>query len=337
MSDRMTVPNAGSGKAIRAMYEAYPYPSSIAGDSVIEDVANGLYALYGERSLKGWRILDAGCGSGHRLIGVARRHPGAEFLGVDMTGASLDVARRLAQRHNIGNVHFQQMDLLNLDICGEFDLVICTGVIVCLEDPQRGLRNLASLLAPEGLLMVWLYNAVGEHQRLMERELLQLMWSPDSGLECGVRMMRDLELKLEVEQYGSSGAQRLDEISQLNMDVDAYIHPIVNVYRFDEAIDMFRNCRELGWAAINNINMLGASKLVDLSEADHSEMRYFCQSVDDLFDKDSLRQRFRELKKLEKLRVMEIKLKPTGFAIIGGRERSYTKLGPRLIGNALEL
>jgi SAM-dependent methyltransferase len=318
------------------MYEAYPYPSPVAGDSVIDDVANSIYSLYGERSLDGWRILDAGCGTGHRLIGVAKRYPGAQFIGVDITAAALDVAERLAQKHNVKNIHLEQGDLLNLHLSGEFQLVISSGVIHHLEDPQRGVQNLASLLASDGILVVWLYNAVGEHDRLMGRELLHLMWNPDSGLERGIQTMRDLGLQLEVKRYGSSAAQRTGEVSQLNIDVDAYIHPIVNAYRFEEVIRMFRSCSELDWAAINNINLVATSRLVDLAEADHSELRYFCQSVEDLFEKDSLRQRFREFDKMDKLRAMEIKLKPTGFTTVAGRERSYTQLGPRIIGNALE-
>lgn len=317
------------------MYEAYPYPSPIIGNSVIEDVASGLYTLYGDRSLEGWRILDAGCGTGHRLVGVARRYPRAEFVGLDMTAASLDIAARLAIQHDIKNVRFEQGDLLDLRLSGKFDLVISTGVIVCLESPQQGLQNLASLLAPDGQLMVWLYDSVGEHERMMGRELLHLMWNAESDLESGVAMMQDLGLHLEVERYGKTSAPRLDEVSRLNMDVDAYLHPIVNVYRFDEAIDMFRKCKDLQWAAINSLNFLGTSKLIDLAEAETSEYRHFCVTPDELFQKASLRDRFRELGKVQKLRAMELLLKPTGFTIIGGRSMLHPPLGPRVIGNAL--
>jgi hypothetical protein len=42
---------ARTWKSVKEMYEAYPYPSPIVGDSVIDDVANCLYSIYGERSL----------------------------------------------------------------------------------------------------------------------------------------------------------------------------------------------------------------------------------------------------------------------------------------------
>ena len=39
--------------------------------------------MFGERSLKGWRMLDAGCGTGHQLVGAARRYPAADFVGIE--------------------------------------------------------------------------------------------------------------------------------------------------------------------------------------------------------------------------------------------------------------
>ena len=333
MLGKTALQEAQIGCSVRAMYELYPYPSPIAGDSLIDDVANGLYSVFGERSLKGWKVLDAGCGTGHRLVGVARRYPGASFVGVDMTTASLDVAKLLAKKHGVGNLHLEHGDILHLDLSDEFDLVICTGVIVCLDNPQRGVETLASLLAPDGILFTWLYDAVGEHERLLDRELLHLMLGRDRGVDRAVEVMRGLGLRLNVEQYGSSASQSPGEVSQLNIDVDAYVHPIVNVFRFDEAIALFRECRDLGWAAINSVNLLGSSRLIDLSEAEQSDMRYFCQSVDDLFANESLRRRFRKLGMMEKLRALEIKLKPTGFALVAGRGQSYRGLGPRIVGN----
>lgn len=326
-----------SAGAVRALYECYPYPSPISGDTLIEDVANGIFSVFGEHALAGWRILDAGCGTGHRLMGMARRYPEAEFIGVDMTSASLEVAARLARRHNINNVRLVQDDLLNLSSVGKFDLVVSTGVIVCMENPQQGLRKLASLLTPTGILMIWLYGAEGEHQRMRDRELLHYLWDRDSGLQRGVQIMRDLELHLAAEQYGGDSSHQGEEISPLSIDVDAFIHPIVNVYRFDEAIGMFGQCDELAWAAINSVNVVGASKLVDLQEAEQTELRHFCQAVDELFKTESLRRAFRQLPTLQKLRVLELRLRPTGFTIIGGRGSTYTTLGPRILGNAVEV
>src|SRR5258707_14953708 len=105
---------------------------------------------------------------------------------------------------------------------------------------------------------------------MLDREMLQIMWRKDGGLQQGVEMMRELGLNLDVRQYGSaSAAQRDSEVSQLNIDVDAYIHPIVNLYTLNEGIDLFRGSHDLGWAAIHSVNVIGDSKLVDLAGKEH--------------------------------------------------------------------
>ena len=337
MTEQARNRSTATWRAVKEMYEAYPFPSPIVGDSLISDVAYGLYSICGERQLEGSRILDAGCGTGHRLVGTARRYPGAQFVGLDMCEKSLAVARSLASKHDVTNVHLEQGNLLDLHLTGDFDFIISNGVIHHLEDPERGLRNLAARLAPNGLLMIWLYHSVGEHERLMGRELLHLMWDRESGLQPGVQMMRDLDLQLEVTRYGSSPGQKATELSRLHIDVDAYVHPIVNAYTAAETLAMFRRCPGIDWAAINSINLIDDSKLIDLAEAETAQMRYFCQSVESLFEKETLRTRFRELGAMEKLRVMELKLKPTGFTVVAGRQQTYRQLGPRLIGNTVEL
>jgi SAM-dependent methyltransferase len=319
------------------MYEAYPYPSPTPGSTLIEDLANSFYSLFGEASLAGWSVLDAGCGTGQRLLALASRYPEARFTGVDMTTAALEVAKALAQKHRLKNVEFHESDLLDFHPGRTFDVITSTGVVHHLEDPGRGLAALASLLNERGIVSVWLYHPLGEHQRLLDRELLLTMWARTTGLDEGIRLMRELRLTLETKRYGSSASQTTEGVSQRNIDVDAFLHPIVNAYRLEDAINMFRECAHMGWAAINNINSLDSSKLVDLAEVEQGDLRFFCQSVDDLFESPSLRARFRGLTALQKLRVMEIKLKPSGFTVVGGYGDSHVRLVARARGNVVAL
>jgi SAM-dependent methyltransferase len=328
---------AGSTRDVKAMYEAYPYPSPVVGNTLIEDLAGSFYSLFGEDSLEGKRILDAGCGTGHRLLAAARRYPAAHFVGVDMTAGSIEVAKGLMRKHRLKNVEWHVGNLLEFRSERAFDVVVATGVIHHLENPSRGLEVLASLLAEEGILSIWHYHALGEHQRLLDREMLLALWDRASGFDQGLQLLQALGLKLDTRRYGSTAAQGTPDLSQLSIDVDAYLHPIVHAYRFQQAIEMFRDDAHHSWAAINNINLPGTSKLLDLEEVERGELRYFCQSVDELFDAPSLRQRFRQLDPSRKLKLLEVKLKPTGFTIIGGRGASYRKLGARARSNVISL
>jgi SAM-dependent methyltransferase len=337
LSGKLELKESGTAREVQAMYEEYPYPSPVVGGSLIEDVANSFYSVFGDDRLRGKCILDAGCGTGHRLLALARRYPDAHFVGVDMTAASLEVAAGLVRKHRLTNVELHRGDLVEFRPRNSFDIIVSIGVIHHLENPCGGLASLSAMLGDQGILLIWLYHALGEHQRLLEREMLLTMWNRTDGFAQGLQLLQELGIKLETKRYGSSAAQAKTEVSQRSIDVDAYLHPIVNAYRFEETIEMFRRCACLGWAAINNVNLLDSSKLIDLGEVERGDMRYFCQTIEELFDAPALRQRFRQLSALDKLRVLEIKLAPTGFTIIGGRNNSYTQLKQRLQSNVVSL
>jgi SAM-dependent methyltransferase len=322
---------------VRSLYEEHPYPSPKIGEKLIEDVANGLYTVFGEQSLKGWRILDAGCGTGHRLMAVARRYPEANFIGIDMTGASLEVCRGLAREHSLRNVELRQADILEVDIRERFDLVICTGVVVCMKDPQAGVRKLSSLLKDDGVLMLWLYGAEGEYQRMRDRELISFMWDRCGGLDQGICVMNELGIHLDARQYGTDSAYQAGEVCQTSIDVDAFLHPIVNVYSIREAMSLLERCDQMEWAAVNSVNWIGGSELIDLAEAEGTELKRFCQNAEALFNAESMRSRFRALSIQDKLRVIELRRRPTGFTILAGRDGSLESLNARIAGNAVRL
>jgi SAM-dependent methyltransferase len=336
----MTLPSfirlgAGNARDVRTLYERYPYPST-SGTTLIDDVANWFYSLFGDDSLQGRRVLDVGCGTGHRLLGAARTYPSAHFLGIDVSAASIEAATMLKQKNGLKNVELRREDLLTFGARDTFDVIVAAGVVHHLESPRRGIEALGSMLADEGVLVVWLYHLLGEQQRLLDRELVLTMWDRAGGFAQGLELVKGLGLGLETNRYGSS-AQPSGGVSQTTIDVDAYLNPIVNAYRFEDGIELFRGCTALDWVAVNNVTLPNASKLVDLGEVEQGSLRYFSQTVDELFAATSLRQRFRQLSSSEKLRVLEILLKPTGFTIVAGRGDSYKRLGARTRSNVIAL
>ncbi len=323
---------------VKAMYEKYPYPSPIIGESLIMDVANMIGFLWPEDNLSKKKILDAGCGTGHRLLGVAQRYALTDCLGIDMTTASLDVARKLAQKHHLSNVRFQEADLLNLHLTEQFDLIVSTGVIHHLENPEQGLWNLVRCLSSEGIIILWHYHAIGESRRLWERELALNLWDRSTmSYAEGLEIIEQLGIHLSKDQYGTAASQRDNkDVSHRLIDVDAYLHPIVRAYRFHDAIEMFRQC-SLDWVAVNSINMEKTSKMIDLRQVSDEDVRFFCIRDEELFQSALLRERYGQLPNPAKLTIIELLMKPTGFTIMAGKEDTYTRLDSRIQGNVLHL
>ena len=150
--------------------------------------------------------------------------------------------------------------------------------------------------------------------------------------------MEKLGLNLVPAQYGRSATQRTADLSQLSINADAYMHPIVNAYRLVESMQMFAGLG-VDWVAINGINTTDDMKLVDLEGREEREeiAEELCVRDDELFESEELRARYRALGKLDKLAVIELVKRPTGYTVMAGRGASRSMFGKRLEANAIAI
>ncbi len=326
----------GSTEDVVSMYSRYPYPSPLAGGGLAYDIANLLALVCGDDGLQGRSVLDAGCGTGQRVVGLAQRNPGARVHGIDAAEAPLHVARELAGRHGVGNVSLSRRDIMELEMGETFDFIVSTGVVHHLEDPRRGLHNLCRHLAPDGVICIWLYHPFGEMDRLLGRELLLTLWGETrADLAEGQRLMEQLQLRLLPGRYGHGAGAAPPESrrARLSADADAFMHPIVNAYRFGEALSLFRDSG-VEWVAVNGINTPETTKLLDLEGVEEAG-REVCLRTEDLFAEQELRDRYDALSRLERFRAIELLMKPTGFTLVAGRGGSLRRVTERVAGNAV--
>jgi SAM-dependent methyltransferase len=320
---------AASSAAVKQLYDKHPYPSPNAGASLLRDIVGVLWFLFPGQDLAGWRILDAGCGTGHRLAALAKAYRKTHFTGLDISGAALEVGLQLAEKHQLKNLRFWQGDISELEASDEFDLIISTGVVHHLPDPARGVNQMCRLLSPEGMMLLWLYHRFGEFDRLLQRELvLTLAGSGPANFDAGINLLAELKISLNPEQYGS-GLLSQDDASQLTLDVDAFLNPIVHAYRFGEAMELFAGAG-MDWVAINGITTRNSSSLVDLDGLGNPDVTL---SEKDMLGSETLLSAYRRLSKQERLSVIELRTKPTGFSILAGRQASLRKCDPRIGGN----
>lgn len=104
----------------------------------------------------GEHVVDVGCGAGIDTL-IASRMIGAEghAIGVDMTPAMLEKARRSAVEMGVENVEFREGIAEALPVPDEWaDVVISNGVMNLFPDKIAGLREMARVLRPAGRLQI---------------------------------------------------------------------------------------------------------------------------------------------------------------------------------------
>lgn len=104
----------------------------------------------------GERVVDVGSGGGiDSLIAARMVGPEGRVVGVDMTPAMLERARRAAAESGIENVEFREGLMEELPVeDGWADVVISNGVLNLTPDKGRALGEMNRVLRPGGRLQI---------------------------------------------------------------------------------------------------------------------------------------------------------------------------------------
>lgn len=182
--------------AVREHYEAHPDPSPEScpiAPAQLDRIDDNLHFgwswhryRYCYRAAKGTRILDAGCGTGLSTLTLARLNPGSHVVGLDLSPRSVELARRRSQVQALAGstVDFREHDLAQPvpGSFGEFDFVVCRGVLGLVDDPVAVLRNLAARLDARGLLTVSFPTRAGRHIARQFRRAVDALARPGMSL-----------------------------------------------------------------------------------------------------------------------------------------------------------
>ncbi|WP_309032495.1 class I SAM-dependent methyltransferase, partial [Streptomyces alfalfae] len=109
------------------------------------------------------RVLDVGMGQGTQALRLARA--GHNVTGVEQDAEMIAAAREALSREPEGiqsRVRIVQGDGHQTGVHflpGSFDIVLCHGVLMYVEEPDALLAGLARMLAPGGLLSLLVRNA----------------------------------------------------------------------------------------------------------------------------------------------------------------------------------
>jgi 2-polyprenyl-3-methyl-5-hydroxy-6-metoxy-1,4-benzoquinol methylase len=129
-------------------------------------------------------VLDVGCGTGDTTLALALANPGAKVVGIDLSAASVEIARHRIAHHGILNVEFQALSLTDLPQLGMmFDYINCEEVLY-LMDPQVGLQAMRSVLKPQGIIRSNLHSKLQREPFFRAQELFRYMGLMDSNPEA---------------------------------------------------------------------------------------------------------------------------------------------------------
>jgi SAM-dependent methyltransferase len=173
-------------------------------------------------------ILVAGCGT-MQAAWFAFTNRQCNVVGVDLSEESLAHTRYLQEKHDLKNLHLYRGDLREVHELGAvFDLVVCTGVLHHLNDPDAGMRALASVMTPHAALACMVYGAtrrVGVY--MMQEAFRRIGVQPDAD---GVAFARRALSAMPDWHYVHWYLRLAPELEHDEALADTFLHPQDRAY-----------------------------------------------------------------------------------------------------------
>ncbi len=194
------------------------------------------------------RVLEIGCGLG--TDGVQFAQAGADYTGVDLTEAAIDLARKNFEQRGLQG-EFKVADAENLDFAdSSFDLVYSHGVLHHTPDIARAVSEIHRVLKPEGRAIVMLYHRDSYNYRVGIRILRRAgsrLLKSESGIKLVHRMTGEpidsLREHARIVKASTNGYLSSDEF--LSQSTDGAGNPLARVYSRREARQLFKGFREI--------------------------------------------------------------------------------------------
>jgi SAM-dependent methyltransferase len=167
-------------------------------------------------------ILIAGCGTNQAAV-FAFNNPQAKVVAIDVSQPSLNHHQFLKDKYGMNNLELHLLPIEQAsELNGEFDLIVSTGVLHHLNDPQKGIDALAQCLRREGVMALMLYAKYGR----IGVEMLQSV-ARDLGLEQNEQSLKIVREMLSALSPKHPIKSYLDIAPDLGFDaglVDTFLH-----------------------------------------------------------------------------------------------------------------
>ena len=142
-------------------YGDYPCFHSIMAEDSAQSVVSQLFDTIlpladglQERLAAGIDVMDAGCGSGHALIAMARQFPNSRFTGYDFSGDAIAVATKTAAAQGLDNIRFTVRDLTGFSEPESYDFITSFDAVHDQKDPQGLICGIHGALREGGMYLM---------------------------------------------------------------------------------------------------------------------------------------------------------------------------------------
>ncbi len=179
-------------------YDEVPYPGAALSETHPSNLAV-IAMLFGlEPALPSrCRVLELGCSTGGNLLPMAEMLPQSDFVGIDLSGVQIGMARSRARQLGLKNVRFEELSILDVGAdFGEFDYIICYGVYswVPAKVREKILRICSDHLAPNGIAAVSYNTYPGWHLRGLARDMFvyhaQRLGTTDERIDSSLALLQ---------------------------------------------------------------------------------------------------------------------------------------------------
>lgn len=233
---------------VRRQYELLPYPPINPQDehkrlmrTWLEDLPMiNHYCFAGKQSFTHrFRALIAGGGTGDATIFMAEqlRATDARIVHLDLSKASIKIARERAKIRGLTNIDFIHDSLLNLPQLklAPFDYINCSGVLHHLADPNAGLKALKTVLVPGGAMGLMLYGSIGRIGVYQMQEMLGLLDDGVSTPAARISQAKQLLTALPDTSWFKRGAEMYGDSARTDADIyDMFLHSQDRSYTIEQ-------------------------------------------------------------------------------------------------------
>ncbi|MFM7107955.1 MAG: class I SAM-dependent methyltransferase [Planctomycetaceae bacterium] len=229
---------------VSGQYRKWVYPEPIvdlpawlAGNWQWFDPSHAGRMFWPDRASKpDMHILVAGCGTNQAAV-FAHTNPGATVVAIDVSQPSLDHHRFLKEKHGLRNLELCLLPIEQSDTLGrDFDLVVSTGVLHHMADPNAGMKALAGCLKPDGVAAIMLYARYGRiGVEIMQAVFRELGLSQD---EASLFTVKEAIALLPQEHPVRSYISMAPDLRFDAGLVDTFLHGRDRSYTVDDCLDL---------------------------------------------------------------------------------------------------